>query len=178
MSWIEKSAFFYWEESNGTSVPTTHTDDSYSQVVSRMTDKLKNVYLKPNIANNIEVVWMPGPRYSCDPSESLWSFPDEAIRLIESEITRCIQPEYLDFYLKGGWQESKCLSTVPVFATILLLFQNVKELKISGGRYIETKKTGDKRCAFGYHPGYDTRQMWGPETFFKFIKSLESHTKP
>ena len=175
----KRKALFYWEDiADKYEVPTTDPDDSYPQVISRMTNKLKEVHFKPDTANQIEVLWLPGPRYSCDVSEKLWAFPGEAIHLIETEIVRCIQPQYVDFYLKKGWQNSQCLSTVLCTATILFLFQNVKELKISGGHYNELLAS-DKRSARKHnYTEHATPQMWGPETFFKFIKRLESHTEP
>ena len=177
---MEEKAIFYSEaeeKSSKYSVPMTHKDDSYPRVVSQMADMLKKVHLEPNTADKVEVLWMPGPRYSCDPREKLRPFPDPAICLIETEITKCIQLQYLDLYLKEGWQVSKCLSTVLVTATVLFVFRNVKELKISGGLYTERIKKG-RDTMFDDRLRFATRQMWGPETFYRLVKRLESHTKP
>ena len=179
---MEEKAIFYWEERSTSTrfnpqhhaIPKIYTSVSYSRVVRRMTNMLEDVHLEPDTANHIKVLWMPGPRYSCDASEERWWFPDAVIRLIETEISRCIQPQYLKFYLRSGWQNSKCLSTVLLTATILFLFQNVKELKISGGNYIEEIERDDPLDT----PITVQRHMWGPETFYRFVKRLESHAEP
>ena len=126
---------------------------------------LEKVHLHPDIADYVKELWMPGPCYSRKPNELLGSFPTQVIRLIEAEITRCIQPKYLDFYLKDGWQDSKCLSTVLVTTTMLFLLPNIKTLFCSGGNY---------------HGGWpvESSQIWGAETMYKLIKRLQSHKKP
>ena len=164
----QSRALFYPEDSPSSLVTITHPDDSYPQVISRMIEFLEKVQFQPDIANQIEELWKPGSRYSCNPNESLEYLPNEVIRLIEAEITRCIQPQYLDYYLKEGWQDTKCLRTVSITATILLLLPNVKTLKISGGHSVR-KYSGGR---------YSGGQTWGAETFCRFIKSLETHKKP
>lgn len=158
--WDHREAHFYWQESCSFLVPITHPDDSYSNVVSCMTAFLEKVHLQPYIADYVKDLWMPGPRYSCKPYDGLGRFPSQAIRLIEAEITRCIQPQYLSYYLKDGWQDSKCLGTVLITATMLFLLPNVQTLCCSGGN---SGQSG---------------QLWGAETLYKLIKRLQSHKKP
>ncbi|CAF9940654.1 hypothetical protein IMSHALPRED_002115 [Imshaugia aleurites] len=130
-----------------------------------MTKFLEDVHLQRNIADCVQEFWVPGPRYSCKPNERLEPFPIKVIRLIEAEITRCIQPQYLKYYLKDGWQDSKCLSTVFVTATMLFLLPNVKTLFCSGGN-----------CHRGWP--IELSQIWGAETMYKMIKRLQSHKMP
>lgn len=163
--WVHRVKRFYWQDRPSLLVPIAHSDDSPSDVVSRMTDFLEKVHLHPDIADYVKELWMPGPRYSCRPSETLASFPTPVIRLIEAEITRCIEPQYLNCYLKDSWQDSKCLSTVLITATMLFLLPNVKTLVCSGG------STYDE---YSREPS----QLWGAETLYKLIKRLQVHKKP
>lgn len=72
-----------------------------------MTELLEKVHLQPDIADYVKELWMPGPHHSCKPNDGLGAFPTRVIRFIEAEFTRCIQPQYLDYYLKDSWQDSK-----------------------------------------------------------------------
>ncbi len=155
---------FYWQGRFELLVPISDFDDSPSSVVSRMTEFLEKVHLHPEIADYVKELRVPGPRYSCKPNETLEPFPTPVIRLIEAEITRCIKPQYLECYLKDGWQDSKCLSTVLITATMLLL-PNVKTLFCSGG-WCYNVCSGERS------------QLWGAETLYKLIKRLQVHKKP
>ena len=163
--WRYREMRFYWEESCSFLIPITHPDDSYSHVVRNMIEFLEKVHLQPDIAGYVKNLWMPGPRYSCESNDKIGSFPTQIIRLIEAEITRCIQPQYLGYYLKDDWQVSQCLSTVLITATMFFLLPNIKKLVCSGGPY------------FGVYGG-DSGRLWGAETLYRLIQRLESHKKP
>ncbi len=163
--WDHRVQRFYWEESCSFLVPIIHSDDSPWNVISRMTEFLEKVDRHPDIADYVKELRMPGPRYSCKPTESLNSFPTPVTGLIEAEITRCIEPQYLKCYLKDGWQDSKCLSTVLITATMLFLLPNVKTLVCSGGSTLD-QSLGERN------------QLWGAETLYKLIKRLQVHKKP
>ena len=162
--WCHRAKRFYWQDKDSSLVPITHSDNSPSDVVSRMTEFLEKVDLNPDIADYVKELWMPGPRYSCKPNERLRPFPTSVISLIETEITKCIQPQYLDCYLKDGWQDSKCLSTVLITATMIFLLSNVKTLVCSGGSTYD-ECSGERS------------QLWGAETLYKLIKRLQVHKK-
>ncbi len=163
--WDHRKIRFYWEESCSFLIPITHPDDSYSNVVRNMIEFLKKVHLQPDIPGYVKNLWMPGPRYSCESNDKIGSFPTQVIRLIEAEITRCIQPQYLGYYLKDDWQVSQCLSTVLITATMLFLLPNIKKLVCSGGPALGTY-------------GGNTGRLWGAETLYRLIQRLESHKKP